>query len=65
MACFSPIQLTPNWGRALAGRPDLGLVAVASWTGLCLLLHGLQLLQAWSRWRRDGKLTSWMTEAAG
>jgi phosphatidylglycerophosphate synthase len=50
---------------ALAGRPDLGLVAVASWTGLCLLLHGLQLLQAWSRWRRDGKLTSWMTEAAG
>ena len=50
---------------ALAGRPDLGLVAVALWTGLCLLLHGLQLLQAWSRWRRDGKLTSWMTEAAG
>jgi phosphatidylglycerophosphate synthase len=46
----------------LIGRPDLGLVAVALWTALCLLLHGVQLGQAWLAWRRDGRLESWMAK---
>ena len=29
-----------------AGRPDLGLVAVAAWTWICLLVHLVQLAQA-------------------
>ena len=44
-------------------RPDLGLVAVALWTILCLVLHGVQLLQAFASKKRDGELTSWMTKA--
>ncbi len=44
----------------LIGRPDWGLMAVAIWTVLCLVLHGLQLLQALAA-RRTGPLTSWMT----
>jgi phosphatidylglycerophosphate synthase len=49
---------------ALAGRPDLGLVAVALWTALCLVLHGLQLLQALAARRREGRLVSWMERGA-
>ncbi len=44
----------------LFGRPDLGLVAVAAWTALCLLLHGVQFLQAALIRRRGGKLQSWL-----
>ncbi|WP_420347735.1 CDP-alcohol phosphatidyltransferase family protein [Pelagibius sp.] len=47
---------------AAAGRPDLGLVAVALWTAVCLLLHALQLLQALQAARKAGPLRSWMTE---
>ena len=44
---------------ALAGRPDLGMAAVAAWTGLCFLVHALQIVQAaWAR--RRGPITSWM-----
>ncbi|WP_299617652.1 CDP-alcohol phosphatidyltransferase family protein [Pelagibius sp.] len=46
------------------GRPDWGLIAVAVWTAVCLLLHGLQLLQAAQAARRTGKLTSWMAGPA-
>jgi phosphatidylglycerophosphate synthase len=45
----------------LIGRPDWGLIAVAIWTLTCLLLHGVQLVQALSA-RRGGPLTSWMTQ---
>src|SRR3546814_2840132 len=40
---------------AAAGRPDLGFGAVAVWTGLCLLLHLVQLGQglAEARGRSD------------
>ncbi|MGE0211265.1 MAG: CDP-alcohol phosphatidyltransferase family protein [Parvibaculaceae bacterium] len=48
---------------ALAGRPDLGLIAVAAWTGLCLLLHLVQLLHAFLEKRRSGPLASWMETA--
>lgn len=44
------------------GRPDYGLIAVAAWTAICLLLHGLQLAQAWNAKRKLGKLTSWLTD---
>jgi phosphatidylglycerophosphate synthase len=48
----------------LLGRPDLGLIAVAVWTVLCLVLHGLQLLQAFAARRKTGPLVSWMTQSA-
>ena len=46
----------------LFGRPDWGLVAVAVWTALCLVLHGLQFLQAAMIRRRGGKLQSWLAK---
>jgi phosphatidylglycerophosphate synthase len=45
------------------GRPDLGLLAVAAWIVICLLLHGIQLAQAIIAKSRRGSLTSWMHEA--
>ncbi len=45
----------------LLGRPDWGLIAVAAWTVICLLLHGLQLAQALAA-RRHGPLASWMSK---
>jgi phosphatidylglycerophosphate synthase len=37
---------------ALAGRPDLGLAAVAVWTVLCLGFHAVRIVQAFAeRWR--------------
>jgi phosphatidylglycerophosphate synthase len=47
----------------LAGRPELGFLAVALWTAVCLLLHVLQLLQGLVAARR-GKLVSWMVGPA-
>ncbi len=44
----------------LAGRPDLGLIAVALWTVICLALHGLQLMQAFAA-KKQAPLASWMT----
>jgi phosphatidylglycerophosphate synthase len=45
---------------ALAGKPDWGLIAVALWTVICLVLHAFQLMQALAA-RRKAPLTSWMT----
>ncbi len=42
------------------GRPDLGLLAVAWWTAICLLLHAVQLWQAIAHVRRTGEFVSWM-----
>lgn len=54
------ILLSLSW---LAGRPDLGLYAVAAWTGICLVLHGLQLIQGLAAKRAaGGTLTSWMAK---
>ncbi len=47
---------------ALIGRPDWGLLAIAAWTVICLVLHGLQLLQAFAAKRRLGELHSWMNK---
>ncbi len=46
----------------LIGKPDWGLLAVAAWTIICLLLHGLQLLQAFAAKKNSGPLVSWMTQ---
>jgi phosphatidylglycerophosphate synthase len=45
----------------LTGRPDWGLLAVASWTVICLVLHGLQLAQALVA-KRAAPLESWMAK---
>jgi phosphatidylglycerophosphate synthase len=46
----------------LVGRPDWGLLAVAWWTVICLVLHGLQLGQALMV-RRAAPLESWMAKS--
>lgn len=46
---------------AIVGRPDLGLIAVAWWTVICLVLHGLQLVQAAISTYRHGQLQSWLS----
>lgn len=48
--------LSASW---LLGRPDLGIVAVAAWTALCLGLHALRIVQA-ALARRRGPLRSWL-----
>ena len=50
------LLLTP---AALAGRPDIGLVLVAVWTALSLLVHLIQVLQALAAPR--GQVTSWLS----
>jgi phosphatidylglycerophosphate synthase len=44
---------------AVAGRPDIGIVAVAVWTVLSLLVHTLRIAQA-ALDRRRGPLRSWL-----
>jgi phosphatidylglycerophosphate synthase len=45
----------------LVGKPDWGIVAVAIWVVVCLILHGIQLAQALGEVRREGlPLKSWM-----
>lgn len=47
----------------LLGRPDLGLIWIAWWTGICCIVHAMRLLQAlWTR--HSGKpVVSWMEMA--
>jgi phosphatidylglycerophosphate synthase len=45
----------------VVGRPDWGLLAVAWWTIICLVLHGLQLGQALMA-KRSAPLESWMAK---
>ncbi len=48
-------------GFTLVQRPDWGILAVAVWTVVCLVLHGLQLAQALGQVSRNkGPLKSWM-----
>ena len=44
----------------LAGRPDLGIQAVAVWTVLSLVVHAVRLVQA-AIARRHGPLRSWLS----
>jgi len=45
----------------LFDRPDLGLIAVAWWTGIACLVHAVRLVQAWIVRSRGGKITSWLS----
>jgi hypothetical protein len=42
------------------GRPDWGLVAVAVWTLLSLLVHVVQLMQALAARSRGRPVLSWL-----
>ncbi|WP_243444759.1 CDP-alcohol phosphatidyltransferase family protein [Sphingosinicella humi] len=44
----------------IAGRPDWGLIAVAAWTLLSLLVHLVRLLQAMAEKARGREVTSWL-----
>jgi phosphatidylglycerophosphate synthase len=44
---------------AVAGRPDLGIVVVAAWTLISLLIHAVRFAQA-TLTRRHGPLRSWL-----
>jgi phosphatidylglycerophosphate synthase len=48
---------------ALAGRPDLGLVAVAAWTALSTLVLLARLAMALLERRTSGPLRSWLIDA--
>ena len=43
----------------LVGRPDLGILAVAAWTALSLVIHTVRILQAGIQ-RTRGPLQSWL-----
>ncbi len=47
---------------ALAGRPDLGFLAVAVWTIVSLSFHAVRLVQAALFRRRGGEIKSWLLE---
>ncbi len=44
-----------------AGRPDLGILAVAAWTAISLVVHSVQVIQAGFA-RRRGPLASWLSQ---
>lgn len=44
----------------LAGRPDIGIVVVAWWTAICLVIHALRIVQA-AFARGSGPLRSWLS----
>jgi phosphatidylglycerophosphate synthase len=43
-------------------RPDLGLIAVAWWTGIACLVHAVRLVQAWMFRKKGGIITSWLSD---
>ena len=47
----------------LAGRPDIGLIAVAWWTVISLVVHAVRLVQAYAVKRSGRPIVSWMEEA--
>jgi phosphatidylglycerophosphate synthase len=47
--------LTP---ACLVGRPDIGLVLVAVWTAICLVVHAAQIVQALAMPR--ARVVSWL-----
>jgi phosphatidylglycerophosphate synthase len=47
----------------LAGRPDIGLIAVAWWTIISLVVHAVQLVQAYAMRRAGRPIVSWMEGA--
>ncbi len=50
---------------AIIGRPDWGLIGVAAWTLICLVLHGVQLVQAFAEKQSGKPLETWMKATGG
>lgn len=48
----------------LFGRPDIGLIALAWWTVISLVVHFVRLMQAYSVRKRGGTITSWLEQPA-
>ncbi len=48
----------------LFGRPDIGLIALAWWIIISLVVHAVRLARAYSVRRRGGAITSWMDQPA-
>lgn len=48
----------------LAGRPDLGLIALAWWTLISLVVHAVRLMQALRMKRMGQPIVSWMEATA-
>jgi phosphatidylglycerophosphate synthase len=48
----------------LCGRPDIGLIAVAWWTAMSLVVHMVQLAQAYAARARGEALRSWLEPSA-
>lgn len=48
----------------LAGRPDMGLIALAWWTAISLIVHAVRLLQAYGEKRAGRAIVSWMEAKA-
>ncbi|MEM6906663.1 MAG: hypothetical protein AAF568_12270 [Pseudomonadota bacterium] len=48
-------------GATLVGAPREGLILVAFWVALCLLIHLVRIIQAIAA-SRQGPITSWMQE---
>ncbi|MDZ3830285.1 MAG: CDP-alcohol phosphatidyltransferase family protein [Sphingopyxis sp.] len=46
----------------LAGRPDIGLIILAWWTVLSLIVHAVRLAQAYAARRARRPIVSWMEE---
>lgn len=44
----------------LAGRPDIGLIALAWWTVISLAVHAVRLMQAYGAKRSGRPIVSWM-----
>lgn len=44
----------------LAGAADIGIIALAVWTVLCLLLHLIRLIQAFMSRMRGAEIESWL-----
>src|SRR3546814_14240085 len=47
----------------LAGRPDIGLIALAWWTVISLVVHAVRLVQAYAARRAGRPIVSWMEDA--
>jgi len=47
-----------------AGRPDIGLITVASWTVVSLVVHLVQLFQMMQTRARGETITSWLEQGA-
>jgi hypothetical protein len=43
----------------LVGRPDIGFLAVAVWTAICLVVHAVQILQGLAA--PKGAVVSWLS----